>query len=49
LHDVLPVDQGLRPETIRRHVLETAEQLEAKLGPEEFAYDIAMVIGARLH
>jgi hypothetical protein len=49
LHDVLPVDQGLRPETIRRHVLETAERLEAKLGPEEFAYDIAMVIGARLH
>jgi hypothetical protein len=49
LHDVLPVYQGLRPETIRRHVLETAERLEAKLGPEEFAYDIAMVIGARLH
>jgi hypothetical protein len=49
LHEVLPVDHGLRPETIRRHVLETAEQLEAKLGPEEFAYDIAMVIGARLH
>jgi hypothetical protein len=39
LHDVLPVDQGLRPETIRRHVLETAERLEAQLGPEEFAYD----------
>jgi hypothetical protein len=39
LHEVLPVDHGLRPETIRRHVLETAEQLEAKLGPEEFAYD----------
>ena len=38
LHDVLPVDQGLRPETIRRHVLETAERLEAQLGPEEFAY-----------
>jgi hypothetical protein len=49
LHEVLPVDHGLRPETIRRHVLETAERLEAKLGPEEFAYDIAMVIGARLH
>ena len=39
LHDVLPVDQGLRPETIRRHVMNTAERLEAQLGPEEFAYD----------
>ena len=39
LHDVLPVDQGLRPETIRRHVLDTAERLDAQLGPEQFAYN----------
>ncbi|MDR6861287.1 hypothetical protein J2W96_007630, partial [Variovorax guangxiensis] len=39
LHDVLPVDQALRQETIRRHVLATAERLEAQLGPEQFAYD----------
>ena len=39
LRDVLPADQGLRPETIRRHVLGTAERLEAQLGPEQFAYD----------
>jgi hypothetical protein len=35
LHDVLPVDSGV----IRAHVIETAERLEAELGPEQFAYD----------
>ncbi|MDM0030470.1 hypothetical protein [Variovorax saccharolyticus] len=39
LHDVLPVDQGLHPEAIRRHVLDTAERLEAQLGPKQFTYD----------
>jgi hypothetical protein len=39
LHDVLPVDGGVRQETIRQHVSATAERLEAELGPEQFAYD----------
>jgi hypothetical protein len=32
VHDVLPVDQALRQETIRQHVLVSAERLEAQLG-----------------
>lgn len=39
LQEVLPVEQGLHQETIRQHVLATAERLEAQLGPEQFAYD----------
>jgi hypothetical protein len=39
LHDVLPVDSCANSETIRAHVFETAERLEAELGPEQFAYD----------
>jgi hypothetical protein len=39
LHDVLPVDSCINRETIRAHVFETAERLEAELGPEQFAYD----------
>ncbi|MEJ8826888.1 ISKra4 family transposase [Variovorax humicola] len=39
LQEVLPVEQGLHEETIRQHVLATAERLEAQLGPEQFAYD----------
>ena len=39
LHDVLPVDSSVNRETIRAHVFETAERLEAELGPEQFAYD----------
>ena len=39
LHDVLPVDSCANGETIRVHVFETAERLEAELGPEQFAYD----------
>ncbi|MDM0085644.1 ISKra4 family transposase [Variovorax sp. J31P179] len=29
----------MHPEAIRRHVLDTAERLEAQLGPEQFTYD----------
>ncbi|MDM0002777.1 hypothetical protein QTI24_29570 [Variovorax sp. J22P240] len=36
---MLPIDHGLHEETIRQHVLATAERLEAQLGPEQFAYD----------
>ena len=39
LREVLPIDHGLHEETIRQHVLATAERLEAQLGPEQFAYD----------
>lgn len=39
LHDVLPVDSCANSETIRAHVFETAERLEAELGPEQLAYD----------
>ena len=39
LHDVLPIDACLQGETIRAHVFETAERLEAELGPEQFAFD----------
>jgi hypothetical protein len=39
LHEVLPVDEGLCRETIRQHVLATAERLEAQLGPEQIVYD----------
>lgn len=39
LQDVLPVNSGVRQETIRQHVSATAERLEAELGPEQFAYD----------
>ena len=39
LHDVLPVDAGLRGETVRTHVFATAERLEAELGPEQVAFD----------
>ncbi|MEJ8815195.1 ISKra4 family transposase [Variovorax ureilyticus] len=39
LQEVLPIEHGLHQETIRQHVLATAERLEAQLGPEQFAYD----------
>jgi hypothetical protein len=39
LQEVLPIEHGLHEETIRQHVLATAERLEAQLGPEQFAYD----------
>jgi hypothetical protein len=39
LHDVLPVDSCANSETIRAHVFETAERLEAEWGPEQYAYD----------
>jgi hypothetical protein len=39
LQDILPVDSCVNRETIRAHVFETAERLEAELGPEQFAYD----------
>ncbi|MBP8183564.1 MAG: ISKra4 family transposase [Rhodoferax sp.] len=39
LQEVLPLEHGAHPETIRQHVLATAQRLEAQLGPEQFAYD----------
>ena len=39
LHDVLPVDTRLHGETVREHVLATAERLEADLGPEQVHFD----------
>jgi hypothetical protein len=39
LQDVLPVDTGLHQETVRQHVMVTADRLEAELGPEQFIYD----------
>jgi hypothetical protein len=39
LQDVLPVDTGLHQETVRQHVMATADRLEAELGPEQFVYD----------
>jgi hypothetical protein len=36
---VLPVDTGLHQETVRQHVMATADRLEAELGPEQFMYD----------
>ncbi|MEJ8852924.1 ISKra4 family transposase, partial [Variovorax rhizosphaerae] len=39
LQEVLPIEQGLHQETIRQHVMATAERLEAQLGLEQFAYD----------
>ena len=36
LQDVLPVDTGLHQETVRQHVMATADRLEAELGPEQF-------------
>ena len=40
LQEVLPIEQGMQhQESIRQHVVATAERLEAQLGPEQFAYD----------
>jgi hypothetical protein len=39
LQDVLPVDTGLHQETVRQHVMATADRLEAEIGPEQFMYD----------
>jgi hypothetical protein len=39
LQDVMPVDSGLHQETVRQHVMATADRLEAELGPEQFMYD----------
>jgi hypothetical protein len=39
LQDVLPVDNGLHQETVRQHVMATADRLEAELGQEQFMYD----------
>jgi hypothetical protein len=39
LHDVMPIGACLNGETIRMHVFETVERLEAELGPEQFAFD----------
>jgi len=39
LQDVLPVDTGLHQETVRQHVMATADRLEAEIGLEQFVYD----------
>jgi len=39
LQDVLPVDTGLHQETVRQHVMATADRLEEEIGPEQFMYD----------
>jgi hypothetical protein len=39
LQDVLPVDTGLHQETVRQHVMATADRLEAQLAQEQFMYD----------
>ena len=44
LHDVLPVESCANSETIRAHVFETAERLEAELGPEHADYPEMMAL-----
>ena len=38
LHEVLPIDDGLAPCTIREHVFTVAERLEQQLGEEQWSF-----------